>query len=88
MNSYIKEVIERQLSININSIEEINIINIEKPEEIAEFLFSYKNEFIYIDRTNNLILIAEDYKYIFTKKEQVKQLAFYTDKCSVFKYQI
>ena len=88
MNYYIKEVIERNLSININSIEEINIINIEKHEEIAEFLFSYKNEFIYIDRTNNLILIAEDYKYIFTKEEQVKQLAFYADKCYIFKYQI
>lgn len=88
MNSYIKELLERNLSIQLESIEEINIINIEKPEEIAEFLFSYKNEFIYIDRTNNLILIAEDYKYVFTKEEQVKQLAFYTDKCSIFKYQI
>lgn len=79
ISKLIKKGINSVISLSINELEDLSSGNV-------RFLYSYKNEFIYINIETRVIIIAEDYEYVFEAEDNVLQLFMYTDRCKIYTY--
>ena len=87
LNEYTTQKISKLIKNNINNVTPLSISELEDLSSgNVRFLYSYKNEFIYINIETRVIIIAEDYEYVFEAEDNVLQLFMYTNQCKIYTY--